>query len=261
MVLQEEPWPEGTPAWVELITPDHEGALEFYAGLFGWRIVPGPPQYGRYGFALVEGRPTAGIGAASTGTAVWTTYLAVENVRRTCTQVRENHGTVLTPPATIGTQGASALVADPTGGVVGLWQAAAHVGTQIIDEPGALSWSELLSTRPDEARRFYTALFQHRHHPAPGAEGYTMTAPAQPYGRAISGIGPLPGGEDAAWAGPLSFWMTFFAVADVEKALARATTGGGTVLAGPRRSPYGEVAVCADPAGARFTVIRLPRRR
>ena len=88
-----------------------------------------------------------------------------------------------------------------------------------------------------------------------------MVASPQPYGRAVAGIGPLPEGEDADWAGPLPFWMTFFAVADVDAALERVTTGGGSVLSGPRRSPYGRVAVCADPSGARFTVIRLPRRR
>ena len=88
-----------------------------------------------------------------------------------------------------------------------------------------------------------------------------MTAPPTPYGRAIAGIGPLPAAEpDVAWAGELPFWMTFFAVDDVEDALERVTTGGGRILSGPRRSPYGPLAVCADPHGARFTVIRIPPR-
>jgi len=263
MVTQEEPWPEGTPAWVELVTPDLGTAAAFYGEVLGWHVVPAR-QYepnGTYGFGLVQGRPTAGIGAASTPVAVWTTYFAVDSVEHCCSVVREHAGRVVSPPARVGSQGRSALVADPLGGVVGLWQAASHIGTQIVDEPGAVCWSELLTTCPATARDFYTKLFGHRHQPAPGAEDYTMTAPPTPYGRAIAGIGPLPTGDpDAGWAGSLPFWMTFFAVDDVEETLRRVTTGGGTVLSGPRRSPYGRLAVCADPHGARFTVIRLPPR-
>ncbi|MGH2948898.1 MAG: VOC family protein [Solirubrobacteraceae bacterium] len=28
----------GTPSWVDLSTPDLEGALRFYGGLFGWEL-------------------------------------------------------------------------------------------------------------------------------------------------------------------------------------------------------------------------------
>ena len=263
MVTQEEPWPEGTPAWVELATPDLDEACAFYTHVLGWRVVQARQyeQSGRYGFGLVRGRPTAGIGAAATEHASWTTYLAVESLDHACDVVGEHAGRVVSPPVRVGTQGRAALVADPLGGVVGLWQAANHIGTQIVDVPGAVCWSELLTTCPTTARSFYTGVFGHRHQPSPGAEDYTMTAPPTPYGRAIAGIGPLPAAEpDAAWAGERPFWMTFFAVDDVETALERVATGGGRTLSGPRRSPYGPVAVCADPHGARFTVIQSPLR-
>jgi predicted enzyme related to lactoylglutathione lyase len=263
MVTQEEPWPEGTPAWVELVTPDLDGACAFYAGVLGWRVVQARQfeETGRYGFGLVRGRPTAGIGAATTEHATWTTYFAVHHVDESCSTVRRHSGRVLLPPVRVGSQGRAALVADPLGGVVGLWQAASHIGTQIVDEPGAVCWNELMTTCPTTARSFYTALFGHRHQPAPGPDDYTMTAPPDPYGRAIAGIGPLPDDEaDAAWAGEQPFWMTFFAVDDVDRALGSVADGGGRILSGPRRSPYGRLAVCADPCGARFTVIRLPSR-
>ena len=259
MVTREEPWPEGAPAWVELITPQYDLALRFYGELFGWRIVPGPSQYGTYGFALVGNRPTAGLGAARTGAAAWTTYLSVDDARRSCKLARENGGTVLAAPAPIGTQGWAALVADPTGAVVGLWQALNHIGTQIVDEPGAVCWSELLTPAPPLARRFYTAVFGHRHHTSPGAEDYTMAESPEKHARAVAGIGGMPG-DGATWLpGPL--WMPFFAVADVEHTAGEVEAGGGAVRAGPRRSPYGVQAVCADPSGALFTLIRLPRRR
>jgi predicted enzyme related to lactoylglutathione lyase len=267
MVTQEEPWPEGTPAWVELVTPDLPGARDFYTGVLDWDVVP-VRQYdpaGHYGFALVRGKPTAGLGAAATPTATWTTYLAVDDVQGTCSVVRDHGGRVLSPPEPIGTQGRTALVADPLGGIVGLWQAWNHIGTQIVDEPGALCWSELMTTSTETARGFYSAVFGHRHQPAPVPDGsmtdYTMTAPRNPFSRAVSGIGSLPAAGDAnGWAGSRPFWMTFFAVRDVDVALERVTTGGGRILSGPRRSPYGRVGVCADPHGARFTVIRLPPR-
>ena len=140
MVTQEEPWPEGTPAWVELVTPDLDGACAFYEDVLGWRVVQARQyeEHGRYGFGLVRGRPTAGLGAALTDSATWTTYFSVEQLDDVCAVARRNSGRVLSPPERIGTQGRAALVADPLGGVVGLWQAANHIGTQIVDEPGAV---------------------------------------------------------------------------------------------------------------------------
>ena len=57
---------------------------------------------------------------------------------------------------------------------------ARHIGTQIVDEPGAVCWNELLTTSPATAREFYTKLFGHLHQAAPGAAGQGIDHPHGP---------------------------------------------------------------------------------
>jgi predicted enzyme related to lactoylglutathione lyase len=62
---------------------------------------------------------------------------------------------------------------------------------------------------------------------------------------------------DAQWGDLPPHWMAYFAVADADAAAAAVRAGGGAVLHGPFPTPFGRVAVCADPAGAWFSVIQL----
>ena len=73
----------GTPSWVDLTTPDLEGALRFYGGVFGWEFEDAGPEAGHYHQALVRGRRVAGLGPAQPGgppVAYWTTYLSGTDV-------------------------------------------------------------------------------------------------------------------------------------------------------------------------------------
>ena len=45
----------GTPSWVDLGTPDVEASTAFYSALFGWDILPGPPEAGGYQLGLWTG--------------------------------------------------------------------------------------------------------------------------------------------------------------------------------------------------------------
>lgn len=46
----------GVPSWVDLATPDPTAAGQFYAGLFGWEVEPGPPEAGGYAMCHLHGR-------------------------------------------------------------------------------------------------------------------------------------------------------------------------------------------------------------
>jgi hypothetical protein len=35
MLFRDEPWPEGTPSWVDLVVPDQAKAVAFSRGLLG----------------------------------------------------------------------------------------------------------------------------------------------------------------------------------------------------------------------------------
>ena len=82
-------YPAGTPSWVDLSTPDVEGAARFYQGLFGWEAVElGPPeQTGGYRMLQLRGRNVAGLGPmpAPGMPSVWTMYVAVDDADITAT--------------------------------------------------------------------------------------------------------------------------------------------------------------------------------
>ena len=57
--MEVERYEHGVPAWIDLGTPDIPGAIQFYSGLFGWQIEPGPPEAG--GRARAADEPRAAV--------------------------------------------------------------------------------------------------------------------------------------------------------------------------------------------------------
>ena len=164
MSIHEDPWPEGTPSWVDLMVPDRHAARAFYGPLFGWEFVEGGPETGFYTTATIGGRSVAGFaepmpGAASTPS-TWTTYLAVDNdIVAVTGRARDAGAQVLFDPMTIMELGAMAVLVDPTGAVFGLWQPGSHTGADVVNEPGALIWNEIMTRDPVAAQTFYGAVF------------------------------------------------------------------------------------------------------
>lgn len=253
MTTRDEPWPEGTPAWTDLVTTDRAAALTFYGGLLGWDLVDGGPAVGGYVQASVGGRAVAGLGEAVAGEPVpnasWTTYLAVDDADATIERVVAAGGTVLTPGTDLAGFGRIAVVADPTGGVVGLWQATAHTGAQLVGEPGAMCWNELMTSDLGVAETFYAEIF-----------GYTLEDLAGP---GFDYVGLRLDGQTVAGIGAVSeemsqtpaHWLTYFAVASADEAAERAEALGGALVGEVRDSTYGRMAVLSGPEGERFAVI------
>ena len=252
-MIHEAAWPEGTPAWVDLMVPDRHVAMTFYGTLFGWDYDEGGPEIGYYTTARRHGQPVAGIGEPMPGTQaqppMWTTYLAVDDADVVAERATAAGATVLLEPVGMLGLGRMAVLADPTSAVVGLWQAGKHTGVNLVNEPGALIWNEGLSHDLAAARRFYGAVF--------GYAFVDMSGPGFEYAAAkindamvagLGGTGSLPDG-----ASP--HWQVYFAVADTDTAAARAVALGATVLTGPRETPYGRQCVLAGPAGEQFTVM------
>jgi hypothetical protein len=55
-------------------------------------------------------------------------------------------------------------------------------------------------------------------------------------------------------------WLVYFAVEDVDAALAQAKAGGGNVAVEPIDTPAGRLAILTDPFGAAFAVIALSQQ-
>jgi predicted enzyme related to lactoylglutathione lyase len=247
----------GVPSWVDLGSPDPQGAADFYGALFGWDAPEGPAETGGYRVAMVGDRAVAGIGPAQNpGPPYWTTYIAVESADAAAERVTAAGGVTIVAPMDIFDVGRMAVFADPSGAVFSVWQAGAHPGAQLVNEPGTWSWTELLTTDTDGSKTFYGAVF--------GWTPVTHTGPMGEYtewqlgGRSVGGMMQKPPMVPAEVP---NHWAVYFAVADADAAVARIVELGGSVMLPPMDIEPGRFAVVADPTGAAFNVIALSPER
>jgi predicted enzyme related to lactoylglutathione lyase len=116
--------------------------------------------------------------------------------------------------------------------------------------PGKVVWRELMTQDVASAKAFYSAMF-----------GWTATdmdmGPDQPP-YTILAIGERGvGGLTAAGEAPMSSWMSYVSVPDVDAAIATATARGGSVLFGPMDADVvGRFAGIADAEGAVIGLMR-----
>jgi predicted enzyme related to lactoylglutathione lyase len=252
MVTRDTAWPAGTPCWVDLGVPDVGKAKAFYEGLFGWDIQDGPPEAGGYAMCLLNGMAVAGIGpnmGQADAPATWTTYLASQDVDETALKIKAAGGQVLMEPFDVMDVGRMALAADPGGAVFGVWEAGSHSGMQVANEPGSVTWNENMTRDFDGNTDFYRAVFGYDYGDL-SSEGFRY-ATLDLDGLPVGGIGEI--GPEAPADLP-SNWATYFAVADADDAVARASKLGGAVIRPPWDSPYGRMAVLSDDQGAVFAV-------
>ncbi len=88
----------GVPSWIDIGSPNPQGAADFYGALFGWEAPEGPPETEGYRVAMIGNRSVAGIGVqAHPGPPVWATYIAVESTDETVAKVLAAGGQVIVP--------------------------------------------------------------------------------------------------------------------------------------------------------------------
>lgn len=241
----------GTPCWVELWTPDRPASMDFYAAVFDWHYQVAPAEQHFFTVATLNDRSVAGMITPPGNPAapmVWITYLSVDDVDATIARVTEHGGVSLTGAITVPGDGGKrvALFADPTGAMVGAWQADGHRGAELTNEPATFVWNELWTPDPATARTFYANSF--------GIEIGERISPDFDYttflaaGRVVGGIGTS---DEARW-------NTYFAASDTDAMAERVRGAGGTVHGAVRDSPFGRIATCTDPHGAEFFLIAAP---
>jgi predicted enzyme related to lactoylglutathione lyase len=257
---EREHYEHGTPSWVDHSSPDAEGAAHFYGPLFGWEAedqMP-PGQSGQYFMCRLRGRDVAAPGTqqAPGVPPTWNTYITVDDAGASAAAIREAGGTVLGEPFDVFDAGRMALAVDPEGAPFCIWQAARMPGAGLVNEPGALCWTELTSGDPEGAKAFYGRVFGWRAAPMGPGDPYLLWYAAgdgDPSGdeRPIGGLMPAEG------EGPPPSWSVCFAVEDTDATAAQARDLGGAVTMAPFDTPVGRTAVLADPQGADFAVIAL----
>ncbi len=252
MATRNEPWSHGTPCWVDLGVEDVDRARVFYEGLFGWDVEPGPPEAGGYAMCLKDGHPAAGIGPkqAADQPSVWITYLAADDADEVVAKLGEHGGHVLMEPMDVMDVGRMAIATDAAGAVFGIWQARAHHGVGIANEPGSLTWNEQMSRTFEQSKDFYGAVFGwgFEDMSGDGFEYATFTTD----GNTAGGIGTLT--EDVPAQVP-AHWRTYFQVEDTDDALATVERLGGSVHSPPFDTPFGRMAAVQDDQGATFMVL------
>jgi len=255
MVTRDPAWPGGTPCWVDLGVDDIDRARAFYGGLFGWDIPPGPPEAGGYAIGLLGGRAAAGIGpkmGPAEMPSTWTTYLAADSLDDTVAKITAAGGMVAMGPMDVMDAGRMAIAADPAGATFGIWQARAHTGVGLANEPGSLCWNENMSRNFEGTQAFYRAVFGYDYDDMSG-DGFKY-ATLKVGDAIVGGIGELP--ADVPAEVPAN-WSVYFAVADTDAALGAVTGLGGGIVRPAWDSPYGKMATVSDDQGAVFSLIGI----
>ncbi|MEV6117050.1 VOC family protein [Streptomyces sp. NPDC052109] len=250
---------DGAPNWIDVGTPDIEGAVSFYGGLFGWQFQSAGPDAGGYGFFQLGGRTVAGgvQSGPDRGPAAWTVYFRSADAQATAEAAEQAHGSVLIQPMDVMGQGHMAVLADQAGVPFGIWQPGRTKGVDAASEPGALCWVELYT--PDIAA---AAAFYHR---VLGLETSAVPFPGGTY----TCVNPADGGEDTMFGGvvPLAdvpaeaeggpYWLPYFEVDDTDAAVGTVQRLGGEVrMPATTLEGVGRMAKFTDPYGARFAVIK-----
>jgi predicted enzyme related to lactoylglutathione lyase len=205
---------------------------------------------------LLNGKSVAGLGPKMNPDmpTVWLTYIDVDSADETVAKVTAGGGTALLPPMDVLDVGRMALVADPFGAVLGLWQPGTHPGAQLANEQGTFCWNELITTDPEASKPFYKAVFGWDavdQGPAGPAPAYTE------WKLGDRSVGGMMAKTDEMPAEMPPSWGVYFAVADTDDAVAKVQKLGGAVFMGPIDIEPGRFAVVSDDQGAVFNVIAL----
>jgi len=237
------------------MTSDIDGARAFYSRVFDWTAEDPHPEFGGYFSFLKDGAAVAGCMTNMAGEGVpdmWEVYLAAEDAEATVARAAEHGGQSIVAPMQVGDLGKMAMVLDPGGAPIGIWQPMAFQGLTLLDEPGAPRWFELNTKSYEGAAEFYRQVF-----------GWTTEVmsdtPEFRYTVAVDNGQNLAGIMDASGFLPPevpSHWGVYFGVPDADAAVASIVDLGGSVIMPANDTPYGRLAAVTDPTGAAFRVMQ-----
>jgi uncharacterized protein len=233
----------GTISFVDLLAGDVAAAKDFYGGLFGWQFEDNemPGGGGTYTMCKVGGEDVAAI-APAMDEPRWNTYVTVASADDAARRARELGATVTMEPMDVGEAGRMALLTDPTGAALCLWEPGRAIGATLVNDPGALTWNELHTPDHDRAVEFYTALF--------GWNAEAMDTGGGPK-YTIVRVGERSNGSITE--GETPYWLPYFTVEGRDAAAEKATALGAREVF-RMDMPQAIFASFADPQGALFAI-------
>ena len=251
--------PHGAPCWVDLLTSDADAARAFYTGLLGWEAQEPSEEFGGYFMFTRDGVPIAGAMPGmpdQPAPSAWTVYLDTDDMDGTLKSSTAAGAAVVVGPMPIADLGSMAVLVDPTGASIGVWQPGSFPGFTVLDEPASPSWFELFTRDHARAVDFYGSVFGVATTAVGDSDEFRYTTLLAPGTDA-----ELAGIMDASSfleVGEAPAWSVYWEVEDTDAALARVGALGGTVVSEAMDTPYGRMAAAQDPTGARFKLRRKP---
>lgn len=248
----------GAPCWIDLSTSDKQRAIAFYGGLFGWMATESGEEYGHYSTVSKEGAEIGGMMQKTPDMSdipdLWTVYLAVEDAAATIDKAVSVGAQRLVSPMAVGDMGTMAMILDPTGAAVGLWQPDRFPGFAVSGEIGSPVWFELQTRDMTGAEAFYREVFGlevAKSEANPGGPPYSML---KKDGAERAGIFDMTGivPEEIP-----AYWTVYFGVADIDDAMRYVEGNGGAIIT-PTMDVGGRPwSTVADPMGAPFVLMQV----
>ncbi len=244
----------GTFSWADVATTDQEAAKAFYTDLFGWQTEDMPAgEDAVYTMASLHGKTVSAISPQpqqqrDAGVPpMWNCYITVESADDALERAKHLGATVHAPAFDVFDAGRMGVVQDPQGAFFEVWEPRQHIGAQLVNGPGLLSWNELASPDPDGSASFYGELF-----------GWTIEPieemPMQ-YLIVKNRDGHTNGGIRAAAEQEPPYWLAYFGIDDLDAGVAKIGALGGTTLTEPMDIGGGNrIAAVQDPQGAVFAL-------
>jgi predicted enzyme related to lactoylglutathione lyase len=250
----------GRFVWYEHITKDPKAAIAFYSDVIGWQTQPFG-EGNSYTMWVGSQGPLGGVielpeQAAKMGTPPhWMGHVQVENVDATAALVKELGGQIHHGPEDIPTVGRFAVIADPQGAFLSIFQPSGDMMTlHDSSKPGEFCWSELVTSDSAAAFAFYAKLF--------GWKAIEEMNMGDMGTYRIFGLGDVRvGGMMTAPKGSNmpAMWGYYTQVSNLDVAVERATKRGAKVINGPMEVPGGaRIAQLLDSQGAVFALHYLP---
>jgi predicted enzyme related to lactoylglutathione lyase len=243
----------GRIVWRNLRTSDPIAAAAFYSEVIGWRTAS------TAGTHLTLAGPRGVFGNISRISdedrrrgvlPYWAPTVAVTDVDATVQRVTSAGGRVYVEPN--GAPGVRfAVIGDPGGAALDVTSLVGDATLHDSSEPGDFHGGLLTTSDGDAEVRFYGDIFGWRRTKESGETAVTLAR-----GRTeICTLSVVP-------SEPVSSWLLYVEVSDLDAAIRRAVSGGGSVGRAPVPVPDGgRVVELVDPQGAHFGLHEAARTR
>jgi uncharacterized protein len=248
----------GRFVWYELMTTDPAAAIAFYSDVVGWTTQKW--ENADYTMWVGSQGPLGGVMTlpeeAKKGGAPphWMGNLQVANVDAAVETLRSRGGQVHVPPTDMPKVGRFSVVADPQGATVAFFKPENPMADHDRSKAGEIGWHELMTTDHEAALRFYNEIvgWEKVSEMDMGEMGKYVLFGLE--GKAIGGM--MTKSKDM----PVSAWLYYTRVVDLDASLERAKAKDARLLYGPMEVPGGDrVAGLMDPQGAAFALLSTPK--